>query len=112
MTAIELEAIEALYTKMRDSQSMTLTDHRNTMERLVASVPQLLAEVTALRGEVERWDALGERHGIKLRDLGCKCDREEGDSACPVHGDESAIDALDTSARTDGDLEDATKGGE
>lgn len=25
----------------------------------------------------------------KRREPGCRCDREEGDSPCPVHGDES-----------------------
>ena len=42
----------------------------------------LVAEVLE---ELARWEALGERHDLKLRERGCKCHREEGDSPCSVH---------------------------
>jgi hypothetical protein len=49
---------------------------------------QILAacdEVDRLRLLVQRWKRLAERHDLKLREPGCKCDKEEGDSVCPVH---------------------------
>ena len=46
---------------------------------------QLLERVEKAERDIKRWEALGERHDLKLRENGCKCHREEGDSPCPVH---------------------------
>ena len=57
-----------------------------------SAVPALLDEVTALRAEhdrlrslVDRWEALGKRHDIGLREAECVCTWEQGDSKCPAH---------------------------
>ena len=58
---LDLDAIEADYAKLRDSQSMTLTDHRNTMERIFESAPDLIAAARAgeeLRAKVVEFFAV------------------------------------------------------
>ena len=50
-----------------------------------SALPAAIAEIERLRGLVARWEALGDRHELALRDLDCKCYQEIGDSPCPVH---------------------------
>ena len=50
--------------------------------------PLLAAEVVRLTALVERWEALGERHDLALREPGCTCHREQGDSPCSLHAEE------------------------
>lgn len=86
---------------MTDSD-LVILDH---VAQTNSAVRRFLVEHSALRREllvqadkraeleqlVARWEALGERHDLKLREPGCKCDQEEGDSTCPVHPDEDEL---------------------
>ncbi len=42
------------------------------------------AERERLAALVTRWEALGERHDLALRERGCQCQYEIGDSPCPI----------------------------
>lgn len=60
---------------------------------LIDERAKLQAEIKLLRLEIMLWEAIGAKYDIKLREVGCKCHREEGDSPCPVHPGEDAVQA-------------------
>lgn len=62
------------------------TAHRE-ITRLNEQLGEVLRENRGLRSQLLRWEALGAKQDIKLREDGCVCHDEEGDSPCPVHVD-------------------------
>ena len=52
---------------------------------LIRGADSLRAEHDRLRSLVDRWEALGKRHDIGLREAECVCTWEQGDSQCPAH---------------------------
>lgn len=69
-----------------DLHQIRATEVCQAIDAIVAALKlQRLEDVRTLRAELARWEAIGEKRDIKLREPGCKCDREAGDSPCPVH---------------------------